>query len=147
MSAERFRQARELRGLTQAALAGKIGVNQSTIAGVESGIVEASESLLRTISFQTGFPISYFKQEDPPDFTFGSLLFRSRVAMPAHERRIAYRYGQLAFELAEKLSRRLQTPRLNLPRLEEPAIQAAKLARGQLGIPPDAPVGRLINVL
>ena len=117
MSGERFRQARELRGLTQAGLAEKIGINQSTIAGVESGIAEASEALLRTFSFQTGFPISHFRQDDPPDFTFGSLLFRARVSMPAQERRIAYRYGQLAFELAEKLSKRLQTPRLNLPRL------------------------------
>jgi Zn-dependent peptidase ImmA (M78 family)/DNA-binding XRE family transcriptional regulator len=147
MSAERFRQAREVRGLTQAALAEKLGVNQSTIAGIESGIAEASESMLRTISFQTGFPISYFRQDDPPDFTFGSLLFRARVAMPALERRIAYRYGQLAFELAEKLSRRLHTPPLSLPRIEESASQAAKLARGQLGIPPDAPIERLINVL
>ena len=37
MSGERFRQARELRGFTQAQLAERIGVNQSTIAGVEAG--------------------------------------------------------------------------------------------------------------
>lgn len=147
MSGERFRQARELRGLTQAKLAEKVGVNQSTIAGIESGIDEPSQAVLRAISFQTGFPIAHFKQNDPPDFTFGSLLFRSRVAMPARDRRVAYRWGQVAFELTEKLGKSLRTPALKLPRVDEPPCQAAKLIRAALGISPDVPVGRLVNLL
>lgn len=147
MSGERFRQVRELRHLTQAQLAEKLGLNQSTIAGIESGIEEPSESIIRAIAFQTGFPISHFKQEDPPEFTFGSLLFRSRAAMSQKDRRSAYRYGQFAFELREKLSRRLRVPSLKLPRIEEPSQQSAKIVRGALGIPPDAPIGRLINLL
>ena len=147
MSGERFRQARELRGLTQTELANRIGVNQSNIAHVESGVMEASDVLIRAVAFQTGFPVSHFQQDDPPEFTYGSLLFRSRVAMGAQERRVAYRYGQTAFELAEKLGRRLRTPPLALPRISEPPKIAAAMMRSALGIPPDAPISKLINTL
>lgn len=147
MSGERFRQARELRGLTQTELAARIGVAQSLIASVESDVSPPSDALLRAFAFQCGFPLSHFEQDDPPDFTFGSLMYRSRVALTARERRVAYRYGQVAFELAEKLGARLRTVPLNIPRVEEPPRRAAAIMRSALGISPDAPIGKLVNTL
>lgn len=144
---ERFKQARELRGLTQEELADKLGVDQSTIARIEAGQSDASDSIVRAAAFQTGFPIAHFQQEDPPEFTSGSLLFRSRTTLTARERRIAFRYGQLAFELAEKLGRRLKLPPLKLPRMDEPPKQAARMMRMALGIPGDARVDKLVNIL
>ena len=111
------------------------------------GLSEPSDALLRAVAFQTGFPLAHFQQVDPPDFTFGSLLFRSRVALTARDRRISYRYGQVAFEIAEKLAARLRTPALKLPRVEEKPQRAARIVRSALGIPPDAPIGKLINTL
>src|SRR5262249_54911577 len=99
------------------------------------------------ISLHTGLPIAHFTQDDPPEFTFGSLLFRSRVAMTARERRAAYRWGQLAFELTEKLSKRLRQPPLSLPRIEEPPPDAARSMRSALGISPDVPIRKLIRTL
>ena len=63
---ERIRQARELRGLTQVALAKALQINQSAIAHIEGGRNEATEEYIKAVAFQTGFPPAFFKQGEAP---------------------------------------------------------------------------------
>lgn len=144
----RIKQIRELRQLTQTDLSKKVGVEQATIALIESGRRQPSSELLKAISAETGFPAGYFGQGDIEDFPLGSLLFRAKASMTSREESSAHRYAQVMFEITRKLGQRLKTIPLRLPRLEgeEPAT-AARITRAMLGLSPDQPVVNLINAL
>ena len=142
----RIRLVRELKGMTQEGLAAQIGVGQSAIAQVESGISTISEEVAGKIAFKTGFPLSFFKQDDILDFPLGSLLFRAHNSLTAAERAEAHRYGQVIFEMVERMRGRLNQIPLRLPRLDVAPAQAAAIARAHLGLSPDSPIAHLINV-
>jgi Zn-dependent peptidase ImmA (M78 family)/transcriptional regulator with XRE-family HTH domain len=148
----RVRQARELSRLTQAELADAIDVAQSTIAHIEGARFQPSDEIVKSIAAHLGFPVSFFTQDDPPNFPLGSLLFRAHsVNLPALEKAEAHRYGQLIYEISVKLSQRVRnkTP-LRLPQLaDEPTdpLTAAHVTRDVLGISPDAPIPHLVRAV
>ncbi len=144
----RIRVVRELKGMTQEALAGHVNVAQSAIAQVESGTSTISEELAAKIAFKTGFPLSFFKQDDISDFPLGSLLFRAHSSIGALERAEVHGYGQVVFEMAERMARKVNEIPLRLPRVSEvgPA-KAANLTRTHFGLSPDTPISHLINAV
>lgn len=146
---ERIRQARELRALTQTELAGRVGVNQSSIALMEAGIVHPAEPTLEAIALACQFPPSFFGQAPPPPFPEGSLLFRAQHSVSARDRNRARRYGQLIYELAMRMADRLEVPSPRVPRLsgEEAPERAAQLTRSGVGLSPDTPIGHLVSEL
>jgi Zn-dependent peptidase ImmA (M78 family)/DNA-binding XRE family transcriptional regulator len=144
---ERLRQIRELRGFSQVDLAAKVSVHDSLIAQVEAGYKQPSERLLELIALATGFPPSYFRQPSGVEFPFGSLLFRAHSAVTMYERLEAYRYAQILFETAEKLSRRLKPYPLRLPTGILNPTDAAQATRSDLGLSPDRPIKHLINAI
>jgi Zn-dependent peptidase ImmA (M78 family)/transcriptional regulator with XRE-family HTH domain len=150
INGDRIKQARELVGITQAELAEKVGVNQSTIAYVEQSapVFAPSDALIESIAFQLGFPVSYFRRGAAPDFPLGSLLYRRRKSLKAQDRNRIRQFARFAYELAEYMSDRLQLPSLTLPRIvnEDPAT-AAQVTRATLGLSPDTPIKNLIYQL
>jgi Zn-dependent peptidase ImmA (M78 family)/transcriptional regulator with XRE-family HTH domain len=145
INGERVRQIRELLNLTQKELAGRINVAQAAIAKIESGELKPSEPLVRQLALATGFPVEFFRRGDGPDFPLGSLLFRAHATATIRSRTEAYRYAQLAFEMAQSLAQRVNSPSLRLPRLSESSSVAATITRAQLGFPPDTPIPNLIK--
>jgi len=147
ISGERVRFAREFRGLTQTDLARQIGVTQPAIAQIEGGFKQPSGTVLEALALKTGFPLAFFRQADPPDFPLGSLLFRSQAAFTSRERSRVFRYGQLAYELVERLlAPRVKRPAVRLPKLERvPIKDAATLTRDALGLPPHQPIANLTD--
>ena len=147
----RIRQTRELARLTQAELADAVETVQSTIAQIESGRLQPSESLIEAIALRLGFPVSFFSRNDPPNFPLGSLLFRSHVNMPANERAEISRLGQIEFEIAAVLTKRVRNKvALRLPQLTEETIDyitAAQLTRNALGLSLDVPIPHLVRVV
>jgi Zn-dependent peptidase ImmA (M78 family) len=85
---------------------------------------------------------------DVSEFPYGSLLYRSRTSIDASEKTQANRYGQLMFEIAEKLSKRLSRklkhPPLSFPKGRVDAITSAHIARSNLGYVPDKPIDDLV---
>src|ERR1035441_2519591 len=81
ISGERVKQARELKGWTQAVLARAVGVSQAAIAQIESGAFMASDELVAEIAKSTGQPLQFFQQDPAPEFPVGSLLFRSHASL------------------------------------------------------------------
>lgn len=144
---ERVRQARELRGLTQAELASRIGATQATIAHIEGNRFQPIDELVEAIAFQTGFPISFFRQDKNIDFPLGSLLFRARAAMPAAKRASVHRYGQVMFEMAEQMIARVSSIPVRLPILSEDPPTAARMTRASLGLSPNSPIPNLIRTV
>jgi Zn-dependent peptidase ImmA (M78 family) len=144
----RICQVREFRGLSQYELANKIGVNQSVIAHLELGKYLPSDAGLKAIAFQAGFPARFFRQPNPvPEFSLGSLQYRARTGIPAREKARAYRYGQLAYELAERLGQRTTRYPLRLPHIDAPPGDAANMMRAALGFGPDQPVKSVLRTL
>jgi Zn-dependent peptidase ImmA (M78 family)/DNA-binding XRE family transcriptional regulator len=144
---ERIRQARELKGLTQAELADRLQMNQSAVAHLESGRYEPTDEVIRTIAFATGFPPAFFNQGPTPDFSLGSLAFRVRAAMTAREKLQAYRYAQITFELSEFFGKRVDQIAVRLPQIQEEPKKAAQSIRAALGLSPDQPISNLTNAL
>ena len=67
----RLRQARELRGLTQTALARQVGVHPSAIAQLETGRIQPSPAVLDALSRATGFPPAFFTRPSGPPLPLG----------------------------------------------------------------------------
>src|SRR5919108_1320892 len=96
---DRLRQARELRGLTQTALARQVGVHPSAIAQLETGRIQPSPAVLEALGRATGFPVAFFTRPSGPPLPPGSLRFRARAAMTARQRRQAWAYAEILYEL------------------------------------------------
>ncbi|HYT36933.1 MAG TPA: XRE family transcriptional regulator [Ktedonobacteraceae bacterium] len=144
----RLKQAREILGRTQDDLAKELNVSQSTIAYIEGGYLQPTEDLVQKICEVTLFPQSFFERMEVSEFPYGSLLYRSRTSLDASEKAQANRYGQLMFEVAETLSKRLpRKPKyqpLSLPKGRVDAIICAHIVRSNLGYVPDKPIDDLI---
>ena len=147
ISGERVKQAREIRGLTQAELARLVGVNQSNIARVENGALAASEALGSSIALHTDFPRLFFEQSSGPEFPLGSLLFRRKSRLKSADRSLVRQVARLAFELYQKVSRNFQPYEVRIPRLSEGPELAAMITRSALGYSPDMPVSGLVRRL
>lgn len=146
---ERVRQAREIRRITQVELARAIGVNQSAISHIENGSTEEpSNVVLENIVLRTSFPVSFFKQRVEANFVpGGSLLLRARRSLTLRERNVAYQWARVIFEALQKLEKHIQTIPVNLPPVQEDPTLAARNTRVVFGIPPDVPIGNLIDKL
>ena len=136
---ERIRQARELCGITQKALADSTAVNQSAIAQIESGRTLPSQSLLQRIAERTQVCLGFFELEPMEDFSVGSLLYRARNSVTLTERNKAYQYTKLTVERIQEMARSLNLPDLLVPRAGSPPAASARLARYVLGIEPGKP--------
>ena len=141
----RLQQAREVRGVTQTALARQIGVHQSAIAQFEAGRIQPSPPVLDAISRHTGFPRAFFTRPSGPAFPLGSLRFRARAAMTARPRRQAFSWAHTLYELMAQMAARAELPAPRMPRLDP--VAAAAVTRQALGLPPDQPIGPLIRTL
>lgn len=153
INGDRVRQAREIKGLTQAELAERIGVSQPAIAQIERAasqqLFEPSAEIMEAISLQTGFSLAFFRQESGPELPLGSLLYRTRSSLlSSQDKRRFHQLTRLIYEIAEKMAQtpRLQTIPIRLPRVvnEDPAT-AARVTRAHLGLSPDSPVKNLLN--
>ena len=146
INGDRIKQARELRGLTQAELAERIQINRGTLTHYEVGRYEAPDEIIDAIALQTGFPPAFFKQETSVDFPFGSILYRAKVSIPNKEKLKAHRYGQTLFEITDALSQKFKDIPLRLPRQRTSPQEAAILTRSELGLSPEKPIESVVHV-
>ena len=144
---ERVRQAREISGLTQKALALKVGVTQSYIAQIERERINPSDHLLNLIAEQTNVTPEFFEHPPVTDFPLGSLMPRARKTVKAIERDRAYQFTKLYVEQIRIMIEHLELPELILPNATGDPINSARLARSAFGIAPDKPLYHLANVL
>lgn len=149
----RVREVRELRGLTQAQLAERLAlhgvvVDRSAIAHIEAGRIRAKNELREAIALATGFPDSFFEDEEDIDFPEGTLLFRARSDLTSRQEAEAREWGKLIFKRVTWLSGRVRVPPVTLPRLTGlTPEEAATHARAALGLSPDRPIPHLLNAI
>lgn len=142
----RIKQVREIKGWTQKELAKRIGVKQSAISQIESGILQASEEIVQRVVLQTSFPLSFFKQSHNIDFPKGSLLYRGRASMTSHECNKALQHARILFEIIKHMEKTLVPIKSNVPRIEEAPILCARKIRSLFSLSPDTPIDNLIHI-
>lgn len=149
----KVREARELRGLTQAQLADRllehaVQIDRSAIAHIEAGRNQAKAEVRAAIAAATDFPDSFFDDEDDTGFPEGTLLFRALSDMTARQEAQAREWGKLMFRRTVSLSSRLRVPPVTIPRLAGVTPEeAAAHGRAALGLSPDEPIPHVLNAL
>ena len=143
---ERIRQARELKRLTQKALARVAGVTQATIAHIESGRKSPSAELTVAIAHAMDVDPTFFQRVPAVSAPIGSLSYRARSTASAVERKYAFQMMKVFLEQIHQMADRLRIPTLQLPTEESPTY-AAHRARHALGINHLDPVPHLIHTL
>ncbi len=147
INGNRIKQAREMRGMTQKALAEGVGVKQPAIAQMEKGTTFPSPGILQKIAEMTGFPEAFFKQPDAPEFTKGSMLFRAKASLTQKERDAAEQYAKVVFELGERLESNFNKVPLNLIEAQSNPGNAASNLRSLWDISPKEPISNLVSLL
>jgi Zn-dependent peptidase ImmA (M78 family)/DNA-binding XRE family transcriptional regulator len=148
MNGDRLRRAREIKGWTQKELADAVGVTQASITRIEQNLLPPSDQLEQQLALATGFPISFFHQENTIDFPLGSLLFRQHMTLKKRERDQVLQTAWATYVLYDYMAQRLKLMPLRLPRIQDEDVKtAASLVRNALGIEPHGPVRNLVNRL
>jgi Zn-dependent peptidase ImmA (M78 family)/transcriptional regulator with XRE-family HTH domain len=141
---DRIRLARELQGLTQVALAKRVGIKQGVLSHFESGRSQPSEDVLQAIALQTGFLPAFFHEVPDHGFPIGSLAYRAHSATTTTQRAVAHRYGETILRMVRRLSHDRTLVPVRLPRLSEDPESAAQITRSRLGLAPDVPIPNLV---
>ena len=145
--AERIKQARLLKGLTQAQLAKAVGVEQASIAYFESGRLSPSLPTAFAIAVATGVTPEFLERIPAPSMSQGSLAYRARASAKRGERDRAHQYLALLVEQMRQMSASLNLPRLKFPTPLGDPVQSARLTRVAFGINPNRPVNHVVNVV
>ena len=149
MNGERLRQARELCGLTQQELAELTGTVQSAIAQIEAAQFTPAPTLSQALAVHTGFDLTFLNNpEGPLEFPAGTLLYRGKAKVSPKDKTRAHRLAQFLFEIAYSFKAKFRPIPVALPRLgEESPIEAARVARSNLGLSPDTPIKNITSIL
>ena len=122
----RLALARRRRGLTQTALAEKIGVIRRAVVAYEAGEYPPAKDTLARIQATLGFPLDFFYGDDldQPNLDTGS--FRSMSKMTAPQRDMALSQAAIGLHFSKWLDNRFDLPKAHLPDLSrEPNPEAA----------------------
>jgi Zn-dependent peptidase ImmA (M78 family)/DNA-binding XRE family transcriptional regulator len=145
INGDRIKQARELRGLTQAELAERIDINRGALTHYEVGRYEPPDDVLDAIAQVTGFPLAFFQQEMTLEFPLGSLLFRARASFTSKDKLKAHRYGQTLYEMIDVMAKRFKEIPLRLPRQRIIPAEAAIITRSEMNLSSYKPIENLVN--
>ena len=145
INGKRVRQARELRGMTQVALADALGIDQTMIAHIERGTKQPASELLEALSVELGLPIPLFRRMDAPEFPTGSLLFRSKAGIGKKVVAQAHAHTELIFEFVVRLSASATLIPVKLPLSDDP-IEGARNTRSAMQAE-DGPIGNLVRAV
>lgn len=150
-TADRLRNLRLLKGLSQEDLSRASGLPQSTISKLETGQLEMKDDMVAAVCRATQTSQSFFgaRRDEVPH---GSLQFR-RTSSVIAERRVNAFFSE-TYCVADDLLQRARVPIGELPEVDvddvvtDEAIEdAAQRTRAALGIADDVPIPHLTRLL
>jgi DNA-binding transcriptional regulator YiaG len=71
----RVKQARQICRLSQKELADKIHVTEHQLVRYETNLEEMPQAALERLAIVLSWPMAFFRQDDPPSFSEGSMIF------------------------------------------------------------------------
>ncbi|WP_280414947.1 XRE family transcriptional regulator [Nocardia carnea] len=151
----RLTQARQLAGLTKAALAARIGVSGAAVSQWESVISPPRPDHLHRAAEVLDVPVEFFAAGRPfAQLDGAGAHFRSLRSTKAAQRGKAVAFAQQVWELAHILERHVQFPMIDLPgflpddptRLGDTPAEAARALRAHWGIK-SGPIPHLVRTM
>jgi Zn-dependent peptidase ImmA (M78 family)/DNA-binding XRE family transcriptional regulator len=117
--ASRIRAARDLRGLTQGDVAGRMAnkITPAALSQIEAGKVRPSNQTIEDLAYALEVPVGYFFAQWPgglPEDEQPMTFFRDLRATPARERRRALALALLLNDLVAIIEHHVRLPRLQL---------------------------------
>lgn len=147
----KLRLARSFNGISQADLAGRLGVTGAYISQVESGTKNPSEIMLGAICETLGFEMEYFYVPLVNEFRDEECHFRKRVTTPASLRNRMLAHGTLFASVVSYLDDALELPAPSVPEIKVSSVEeierAAEKCRDQWDLGQDVPIVNMIRVL
>lgn len=143
ISPQRLRRAREMRGITQAELANEVGIDQSHIAFLETGMRSPSPDVLESLSEFLGLPASYFRQPVKAFLSEGSLRYRAKSTLRRREITIIRNEAEHFLEIALKISEQVNAVPIKLKPLSSTPEGAANDVRELIGASQKKPLAHL----
>jgi len=147
----RLRLARQLRGLSQAALARELAVSEAAISQFERDHVRPAPENLARMSMMLKVHPSFFAR-DPVLDSAGAPFFRALSRTPARERHRGRAFALLVAEIGQALDDYVEMPTLNVEQLISadaatpmPAIEAAAARARELWGVREGPVPDVVN--
>lgn len=115
---ERLRVARQLRKLSRAALAGRVGVSATAVGQWETEESRPRPSLVVKLSETLDVPVQYFATSGRqlPDIDASCSFFRSLRKSRQVDRNAAMAHAVLISELVVAIERHAKLPKLDIPR-------------------------------
>lgn len=148
---QKLRVARAFNGLSQADLAGKLGVTGAFISLVESGAKPPSAALLRAIGDALGFSEGFFFEPLVDEFHDEQCHFRKRMTTPAGVRNRMLAHGTLFARVVRYLDDELDLPPQDVPEIRastpEEIERAAEQCRQHWDLGRDLPITNMVRVL
>lgn len=148
----RLQAGRELRGLSQTALARDAGITAAAISQFENGHSRPTPSTLLKISHALDLPLGYFaRRPGAPAAAQPVPFFRSLRSTAVGERKRATALVGLVHELVQAVEQHVALPAAdappNKPTADAGVEQAAAAAREHLRLDPHAPVPDVVLAL
>ena len=148
----RLQAGRELRGLSQTALARDAGITAAAISQFENGHARPTPSTLLKLSYALDLPLGYFtRRPGTAAAPEPAAFFRSLRSTSAAERRRATALVGLVHELVQTVEQHVALPPADAPEYrgvgDDEIEDAAADAREHLGLDPSAPVPDVILAL
>lgn len=122
-SPQRFRLARQRRGLFAQELAARIEVTGKTVSRWENGEKEPSDKHLELVARVLEFPISFFFGDAPPSLE--KAAFRALARMTARHRDMALGAGSQAVLLDGWIESNFRRPKPNVPDFRDASPEVA----------------------
>lgn len=147
-SPERFKLARQRRGLSKKALAARTGSSPRTISAYEASDRTPSRETLGVFSRELGFPVEFFFAGDVPELKGDGASFRSLSRMTASQRDAALAAGSLGLLLGSWIEEKFRLPECSLPDFHEGGDPetVAESMRVEWGLG-DRPIRNVVHLL
>lgn len=151
----RLRVARELRGLTQKAVAEAANISSTAIGQFETGTTTPNARTLVNLADALRFPLSFFQDDVVHSEPDTPAFFRSLRSTSVRDQRQARAFVELVREFTLALETKLELPPHDIPRHptspareDRGAVEAvAGLVREEFGLWDDGPVDNVVGLL
>lgn len=152
---ERLRVARELRGLTQKAVAEAADITPTAVGQFEKGATTPNARTLVNLADALRFPLPFFRDDVAESDIDTPAFFRSLRSTSARQQRQARAFVELVREFTLALETQLELPRHDIPRHpmtpgrdDRRAVEAvASLVREEFGLWDDGPVDNVVRLM
>jgi Zn-dependent peptidase ImmA (M78 family) len=144
--------ARESRGLTQTALAEKIGVTQSKISKYELGMLDLAEPDLARIAKALGYPTEFFAVRAPLYGLTGYFYYRKRASLSVAEQKAIEAEANILRFRVSRLLRGVELdspywfPQMNVEGFAGGPAEIARRVRAAWSLP-SGPVKSVVEVI